>query len=78
MPLRLSNISLSDFRKYLRSVGCEILRTGGGHEVWGRMGLRRSITLQSHVDPIPERIVRQSLRNLGATREEFENALSDV
>jgi len=78
MAVRLSNISLADFRKYLRSIGCELLRTEGGHEMWGRKGLRRTITLQSHIDPIPERIVRPSLRNLGITREEFENMLSKL
>lgn len=76
MAVKLSNISLATFRIYLRSVGCELLRTEGGHEMWGRRGLRRSITLQSHIDPVPERIVRQSLRNLDVTREEFERAIS--
>jgi len=76
MAIRLSNISLAEFRMFLRKIGCERIRTDGGHEIWSRKGLRRSITLQTHVDPIPERIVRQSLRNLEITREEFEQYLS--
>jgi hypothetical protein len=68
----LSNISLAEFRKFLLHVGCARIRKSGGHEMWARQGMRRSITLQTHIDPIPERIVRQSLRNLDITREEFE------
>jgi hypothetical protein len=64
MAIRLSNISLTEFRLYLRKIGCERIRTDGGHEIWSRKGLRRSITLQTHVNPVLERIVRQSLRNL--------------
>ena len=74
MALRLSNVSLSDFRTYLRSVGCERIRTEGGHEVWARKGVRRSIVLQTHISPVPERIIKQSLSNLGVTREQFEEA----
>jgi hypothetical protein len=39
--------------------------------MWGRKGLKRSITIQSHVDPVQERIVRQAIGILGITMEEF-------
>jgi len=78
MALRLSNISLADFRMYLRSVGCERIRTEGGHEVWSRKGIRRTIVLQTHISPIPERIIKQSLLNLGVSRNEFEDTMSKL
>jgi hypothetical protein len=58
MSIRLSNISLADFRMYLRSVGCERIRTEGGHEVWFRKGIQRTIVLQTHISPVPERILK--------------------
>ncbi len=75
MSIRLSNISLADFRIYLRSVGCERIRTEGGHEVWFRKGSKRTIVLQSHISPVPERILKQSLVNLDVSRKEFEDAM---
>ncbi len=62
---RLSNISPKTFREYLRSKGLEPIREKGGHEMWGRQGLPRSITLQSHIDPVPEFVIRSNLKTLG-------------
>lgn len=40
--------------------------------MWGgRPGLQRSITLQSHIDPVPEFIILNNLRTLGVSRKEF-------
>ena len=68
---KISNLSLQNFRYALRKAGCTKLRTKGGHEMWGRKGLKRSITFQTHVDPVQERIVRQAIGILGITVEEF-------
>lgn len=43
----------------------------GGHEIWAKSGLGRSIVLQSHVDPVPEFIIRSNLRTMGLTVKEF-------
>jgi hypothetical protein len=74
----LSNISLADFRKFLLHIGCARIRKSGGHEMWARKGMRRSIALQTHIDPVPERIIRQSIRNLDMTREEFEGIMQTL
>ena len=37
--------------------------------------MSRPITLQTHVDPVPEHIVRNSLRDLGISRKTFERWL---
>ncbi len=71
---KLSNISLKDFRKFLRRGGLNIITTSkgrGGHEKWSKKGMLRPITLQTHISPVPEFIVKQILRHLKITREEF-------
>jgi len=77
--VRLSNISLKDFRQFLFDKGCSRTANGtkgrGGHEKWEKNGMTRPITLQTHVDPVPEHIVRNSLRDLGISRKAFESWL---
>ena len=62
---KLSNISLSDYRKFLTRIGCKCIRTKGGHEHWTRSDLLRPITFQSHISPVPEFIIKNGLRILG-------------
>ena len=74
--VRLSNISLKDFREFLFEKGCSRIDNGtkgrGGHELWTKQGLMRPITLQTHIDPVPERVVKSNLNTLGVSRKEFE------
>ena len=74
---KLSNIPLEDFRRYLFDAGCTRVEQGtkgrGGHEKWTKQGLLRPITLQTHVDPVPELIIRNALNNLGKTKQDFFN-----
>lgn len=66
-----SNTSLTLFRKFLLSVGCECVGVNGGHEKWKRDGLTRPIIVQTHIDPIPEFIVRNALRTLNISMSDF-------
>lgn len=68
---KLSNISLSDFRKFLKNEGLKCISTKGGHEKWVRKDLLRPIILQTHITPVPEFIVKQVIRHLNMSREEF-------
>ena len=72
---KLSNIPLSDFRRFLFDSGCTRVEQGtkgrGGHEKWTKLGLMRPITLQTHVDPVPELVVRNTLNNLGKAKQDF-------
>ena len=74
---KLSNVPLADFRRYLFDQGCVRAEQGtkgrGGHEKWTKAGLLRPITLQAHVDPVPELISRNALRTLGKTKNDFLN-----
>lgn len=68
---KLSNIPLSDYRRFLQSQGCKCVRISGGHEHWSRPDLPRALTLQTHISPVPERIVKQHLSYLKLDREKF-------
>ena len=62
---KLTNISIKEYRKFLTNCGCKQIRISGGHEMWTRSDLFRPITFQTHIDPVPERIIKQALRVLG-------------
>jgi predicted RNA binding protein YcfA (HicA-like mRNA interferase family) len=69
--VNLKNIPLNKFRKFLNKQGLKHIRTKGGHEIWTRRDLLRPIVVQTHIDLIPEFIVKQVLRYLGISKEEF-------
>jgi hypothetical protein len=69
--LKLSNISIKDYRAFLTNCQCKHIRTEGGHEVWSRKDLFRPITFQTHINPVPERIIKQALRVLNIDRKRF-------
>lgn len=75
MPARkLSNIPVVKFRKFLERQGLKVIKGTkgrGGHEKWSKSGMDRPITIQTHIDPVPEFIVKQVLRHLKIDREIF-------
>lgn len=70
---KLSNIPLSEIRRFLIKIGCKQIEAKGDHEKWTRSDLERPIILQQTKDPPPEFVVRNMLRDLGMTRSEFIN-----
>ena len=71
---KLSNIPLKDFRKFLSNQGLNIIKDSkgrGGHEKWSKFGMERPITIQTHISPVPEFIVKQVLRHLKIERKKF-------
>lgn len=67
----LRNIPLKLYREFLESKGCTYKRTKGGHEHWSRSDLKRPITIQSHIDPVPEFIIKNGLRILELSKQDF-------
>ena len=67
----LRNIGLSDYVKFLAHIGCKCTREKGGHKHYTRSDLARPITVQSHIDPVPEFIIKQHLRALHMSKEQF-------
>ena len=66
----LRNIGLKDYCNYLEHVGCKCI-TKGGHYQYARKDLGRPLTLQTHIDPVPEFIIQNHLRVLGISRKDF-------
>jgi hypothetical protein len=64
----LRNIGLQD---YLNYIGCKRTRSKGGHDHYTRSDLNRPLTIQSHIDPVPEFIIKNHLRILGLTKKQF-------
>lgn len=52
-------------------MGLSHIRTEGGHEVWSRKDLLRPVVVQTHIDPVPEFIVRNVLRTIGSSKEDY-------
>lgn len=67
----LSNVSISEFRAIMLLLGLTKVRTKGGHEAWMKDGMTRPAIVQTHVDPVPEYVLRNNLRIIGISREEF-------
>jgi hypothetical protein len=77
---KLSNIALKDFRKFLTDQGLKVIKDSkgrGGHEKWSRADLDIPVTIQTHIDPVPEFIVKQVLRYLKMDRNTFFNEFND-
>jgi predicted RNA binding protein YcfA (HicA-like mRNA interferase family) len=68
---KFTNISLSEYRLFLEKMGCEYARAKGGHEHWQRDDIARPLTLQNHIDPVPGFIIKQHLRYLNLSTQEF-------
>lgn len=75
MSESFKNLPLRDFRNFLKYKGLIKIRTTGGHEVWSCKALLRPIILQTHIDPVPEFIIRNNLRTLNSNKSELINFL---
>lgn len=66
-----SNVPLSKFLKFLEDEGLKQIRTRGGHLIYARKDLKRSIPIQSHIDPVPEFIVLEVLKTLDVSPQDM-------
>jgi len=73
MPKK-QNIPNKQFQRFLVYVGCTLKRSVGDHFVYSRPGLVRPIIIPLD-NPLPQFIVRNNLRLLGISWEEFFNIL---
>lgn len=79
MPTQhLRNISIKVYECFLIEVGCKHIRTKGGHYVWARSDLDRPIIFQSHINPVPEHIIRNGLKTLGMNKKGFFETLDNM
>ena len=75
MTKKLQNISLADFRLFIKHHGLNLIRTSGGHEIWARKDLTRPVVLQTHIDPVPLFIIKNNLRTMGLTLKDLRDFL---
>jgi len=68
---KLTNITIKKFKKFLKNAGCGYLRTNSGHEIWGKQGLTRPVTFQTHIDPVPELVIQSNLKTLSLDKKDF-------
>ncbi len=77
---RLKNISISQFESFLELVHCKHVpsKSGGGHIKYTRCDCLRPIIFQSHIEPVPEFIIKNNLRVLGYSKDDFFDVLDGV
>lgn len=75
---KYSNISIARFRKILKALGLEQVRTKGGHEMWFKDGMLRNVVFQTHEEPIPEDIIKNNIRTIGISKADFDKILDEV
>lgn len=68
---RLANIPLRILRQYLEHKGLNHIRTTSGHEVWSKTELKRPVIFQTHINPVPEFIIKNMLKDIKATKEDL-------
>lgn len=69
---------MREYRAALARLGLSLVRSKGGHEAWIKVGMTRPAIFQSHVEPVPEFVVRNNLRNIEISTDEFLAVLEDI
>ncbi len=59
-------------------LGLEYIDTNSGHEKWGKEGLRRPVVFQTHVNPVPEFVIRNAISDMEISRQEFLAVLENL
>jgi hypothetical protein len=78
---KLSNIDIEDLRRFLNHQGLHLIKDSrgrGGHEKWSRADLDRPITIQTHISPVPEFIIKQILRHLNMSKKAFSEIMKSI
>ena len=75
----IKQIPIKKFLKFLKSQGCQYIRTEASHDIWDRPKnpLPRPITVRMKHKDIPLLHIHTSLQNLGVSKSEFEKYLRE-
>jgi len=76
MP-RITPLGWKEFEKFLLYVGCTFERQKGDHRVYWRAGLARPVILPMYKN-LPVFIIRNNLRTLGISLEEYVQILKKI
>lgn len=75
---QLKNISVSQFESFLELAQCVFVRKKGGHSIYSRCDCNRPIVFQNHIQPVPEFILKNNLRVLSYSKDDFFNILEGL
>lgn len=67
----LRNVSRAQYESFLELAQCKFIAIESGHVKYFRSDLNRPIIFQSHIDPVPEFIIKNALRALEISKSEF-------
>ncbi len=71
----LRNVSISQLESFLELCLCKFIKNNKGHVQYTRSDLTRPLIFQSHIDPVPEFIVKNLLRGLGYSKNDFHDII---
>jgi predicted RNA binding protein YcfA (HicA-like mRNA interferase family) len=72
---KLGQITPQEFERFLRYVGCVYVRQKGSHKVFHRAGLKRPIIVPIHGGDLPVFVVRNNLRLLNISLNDYQEML---
>jgi len=79
MAFKPTNLPLSTVQKILAHEGCNLIRNSKGHFKYSKQSLLSPIVIQTHIDPVPEFIVKPLMRTLGGlSNKDMEKILSEI
>ncbi|MCX6812043.1 MAG: type II toxin-antitoxin system HicA family toxin [Candidatus Berkelbacteria bacterium] len=76
MP-HLTPINKKKFNKFLFAVGCKLERTKGDHRIYWRADLKRPVVITED-KIVPVFIIRNNLRTLGMSPDEYVKILENI
>ena len=74
---QLKNISISQFESFLELAHCKFIKSEKGHAKYTRSDLNRPVIFQNHIDPIPEFIIKNTLRLFPYNKDDFYDILEE-
>ena len=73
----LRPIHYSKFEKFLKEIGCHLIRQSGDHRVWDRSDLIRPVVVRTKKDlPIME--IKSNLRTLGMSTQDYLSMIEKI
>lgn len=74
------SIPLKKYKLFLKSIGLKHIRSQSSHEIWDyeEKPLLRPITVDNNYPDVPILHIHTSLKSLGISKKEFEEAIKNI
>ena len=75
----IKSVPINKFRKYLKSLGLELIRTKDSHEIYDYPDkhLLRPVTIDVNYPDVPQLHIHTNLKTLGINKKDFEEAIEN-